>query len=125
MKGIELVLNVIKKQEYDPQIMSILNHLLSVCTYHGITLNDNEKIAKEQDQFTKTTWEESPLYEVSEILKNSFDQVLLKQEKNESIKKSISLVNNDNPILLGKTINHEVTKNKIGRNTACSCGSGK
>ncbi len=130
MKGIELVLNVIKKQEYDPQIMSLFDHLFPVYIYHGITLDNAEKIAKEQDRFTKTTWEKGPLYEISKNLKNSFEG-LFEQDENESIKKGVSSENNDIPILLGEAINHEATenkispKNKIGRNTLCSCGSGK
>lgn len=130
MKGIELVLSVIKKQEYDPQSMSLFDHLLPVCIYHGITLDNADKIAKEQDRFTKTTREKGPLYEISKNLKDSFE-VLFEQDKNESIKKGISLENNDTPILLGEAINHAATenkispKNKIGRNTLCSCGSGK
>jgi HEAT repeat protein len=131
MKGIELILNVIKKQEYDPQIISLFDHLLPVCVYHGITLDNAEMIVKEQDKFTKATWEKSPLYEVSRKLKHCFDQILFEQDKNISIKEDISLENNDSPINLGESINHEknenkiAQKNKIGRNTPCPCGSGK
>ncbi len=106
-------------------MIAFYNHLLPVSAYHGINLNDKEQIEKEQDQFKKASWEESPLHEASEKLKSSLDQLVLEQEGNESTKENISSVNTDKPIFLRKNIDNEISKNKIGRNDACSCGSGK
>ncbi len=131
MKGIELVLNVIKKKDYDPQIMSLFNHLLPVYAYHGIALDNAEEIEYVQDQFTKTNWEKDPLYEMSRKLKSSLDQLLFEQDKNESIKEGVFLENINNLNSFKKTINHVETENKnfqkykIGRNAPCPCGSEK
>jgi hypothetical protein len=88
-KGAEKVLEIVKNEEYDPQISHLWDYVVPVFVYHDKEIDDIEEIQTRQDEYIKLKRESDPLYKASEGLRNTFDKIQKQHEKEKAKKKKL------------------------------------
>jgi hypothetical protein len=89
LKGAEKVLEIVKKEEYDPQISHLWDYVVPVFVYHDKEIDDIEVIQEKQDEYIKSKRENDPLYKASEGLRSTFDKIQKQHEKDKAKKKKL------------------------------------
>ncbi|MBU3914003.1 hypothetical protein KKA14_00540, partial [bacterium] len=89
LKGAEKVLEVVKKEEYDPQISHLWDYVVPVFIYHGKEIDDMDVIQEKQDEYIKSKRESDPLYKASEGLRKTFDKIQKQHERDKAKKKKL------------------------------------
>jgi hypothetical protein len=89
LKGAEKVLEIVKNEEYDPQISNLWDYVVPVFVYHGKEVDDMDVIQEKQDEYIKSKRERDPLYKASEGLRNTFDKIQKQHERDKAKKKKL------------------------------------
>lgn len=116
-KAIDIIVDIISKEEYDPSVSSLCDALIPVYTYYHMTY-DLSFLKFQEADYIKETIENDPIHRMTEPLRKAFQHF----EKEAKIKNdSVSDINTNNDNIL----QFKRTFQNVSRNSLCPCGSGK
>jgi len=101
LTGMEYVLSIIKKKEYDPQISHLIDYVIPVYIYYKNDYSNLQSVESEDKNFIENEQKNDPVYQAFEPLRKYFEKISeneFKHKENESITKKDNVIKITNSI---------------------------